>query len=169
VSSLWPHWFSHSIWRGLRFATPTGGRQSSIPPVAPSVAALRGDPDEWLSQDPGLVYKGDLSLRIEMTDRDYSRTGERFSEPWTEALRAVHPATRQVFWILYGGTLVMEVDTVMIDQHTIVPLPESPDHSTMSRWNYGFGKIVEEYRGEYGGVYSLDSILRQAGITPEDD
>jgi hypothetical protein len=130
---------------------------------------LRGDPDEWLSQDPGLIYKGDLNLRIEMIDReDDSRTGERFSEPWTEALRTAHPATRQIFWILYGGTLVMEVDTVVIDQHTIVPLPESPDHSTMSRWNYGFGKIVEEHRGDYGGIYSLDSILRQAGITPEE-
>jgi hypothetical protein len=131
---------------------------------------LRGDPDEWLSQEPGLIYKGDLNLRIEMIDReDDSRTGERFREPWTEALRTAHPATRQIFWILYGGTLVMEVDTVVIDQHTIVPLPESPDHSTMSRWNYGFGKIVEEYRSEYGGIYSLDAILSQAGITPEDD
>jgi hypothetical protein len=131
---------------------------------------LRGDPEEWLSQDPGLIYKGDLNLRIEMIDcEDDSRTGERFSEPWTEALRTAHPATRQIFWILYGGTLVMEVDTVVIDQHTIVPLPESPDHSTMSRWNYGFGKIVEEHRADYGGIYSLDSILREAGITPEDN
>ena len=128
---------------------------------------LRGDPDEWLSQEQGLIYKGDLNMRIEMTDRDYSRNGERFSEPWAEAVRAVHPATRQIFWILYGGTLVLEVDTVVIDQHTFVPLPESPDHSTMSRWNYGFGKLVEEYRTEYGGIYSLDAILSQAGITPE--
>jgi len=128
---------------------------------------LRGDPDEWVSQDPGLVYKGDLNLRIEMTDRDYSKNGERFREPWTEALHTANPATRQVFWILYGGTLVKEVHTVVIDQRTIVPLPESPDHSTMSRWNYGFGKIVQEYRAEYGGIYSLDSILSQAGITPE--
>jgi len=120
-------------------------------------------------EDHWLIYKGDLNLRIEMADREHSRTGERFSEPWTEALRTAHPARRQVFWLLYGGTLVMEVDTVVIDQHTIVPLPESPDHSTMSRWNYGFGKIVEEYRTEYAGFYSLDSILRQAGITPEDD
>jgi hypothetical protein len=128
---------------------------------------LRGDPDEWVSQEQGLVYKGDLNLRIEMTDRDYSRNGERFREPWTEALPSGHPATRQIFLILYGGTLVMEVDTVVIDQHTIVPLPESPDHSTMSRWNYGFGKLVEEYRTEYGGIYSLDAILSQAGITLE--
>jgi hypothetical protein len=134
---------------------------------------LRGDPNEWISQglseDQWLIYKGDLNLRIEMTDRDYSRNGERFSEPWTEALRAAHPATRQIFWILYGGTLVVEVDTVVIDQHTIVPLPESPEYSTMSRWNYGFGKIVEEHRADYGGVYSLDSILSQAGITPLDN
>jgi hypothetical protein len=131
---------------------------------------LRGDADEWLSQGPGyFIYKGDLNLRIEMVDRENdSRTGERFSEAWTEALRTSHPATRQIFAIIYGGTLVMEVDTVMIDQRTIVPLPESPDHSTMSRFNYGFGKIVEEYRSEYGGVYSLDSILREARITPED-
>jgi hypothetical protein len=129
---------------------------------------LRGDPDEWLLQEQGLIYKGDLNLRIEMTDHDYSRNGERFSESWTEALPAAHPATRQIFWILYGGTLVIEVDTVMIDQRTIVPLPDSPDHSTMSRWNYGFGKLVEEHRGEYGGIYSLDSILSQAGITLED-
>ena len=130
---------------------------------------LRADPDEWLSQDPGLIYKGDLNLRIEMTDRDYSRNGERFREPWAEALPAAHPATRQIFWILYGGTLVMEVDTVVIDQHTFVPLPESQDHSTMSRFNYGFGKIVEQYGSGYGGIYSLDAILTQAGITPEDD
>jgi hypothetical protein len=130
---------------------------------------LRGDPYEWISQEQGLIYKGDLNLRIEMTDRDYSSNGERFSEPWTEALRAAHPATRQIFWILYGGTLVVEVHTVVIDQRTFVPLPDSPDHSTMSRWNYGFGKIVEEHRADYGGVYSLDSILSQAGITPLDN
>jgi hypothetical protein len=132
---------------------------------------LRGDADEWLSHDKGyFIYKGDLNLRIEMIEReDDSRTGERFSEPWAEALRTGHPATRQIFGIIYGGTLVMEVDTVVIDQHTIVPLPESPDHSTMSRWNYSFGKIVEAYRAEYGGVYSLDSILHEARITPEDD
>jgi hypothetical protein len=130
---------------------------------------LRGDPYEWISQEQSLIYKGDLNLRIEMADREYSRTGERFSEPWTEAVRAAHPATRQVFWILYGGTLVVEVHTVVIDQRTIVPLPDSPDHSTMSRWNYGFGKIVEEHRADYGGVYSLDSILSQAGITPLDN
>jgi hypothetical protein len=133
---------------------------------------LRGDPNEWISQglseDQWLIYKGDLNLRIEMADREYSRNGERFSEPWTEALRAAHPATRQIFWILYGGTLVVEVHTVVIDQHTFVPLPESPEYSTMSRWNYGFGKIVEEHRADYGGVYSLDSILSQAGITPLD-
>jgi hypothetical protein len=57
----------------------------------------------------------------------------------------------------------------VIDQRTFVPLPDSPDHSTMSRWNYGFGKIVEEHRADYGGVYSLDSILSQAGITPLDN
>jgi hypothetical protein len=131
---------------------------------------LRGDPDEWLSQEPGLIYKGDLNLRIERIDsEDDSRTGERFSEPWTEALPAAHRARRQIFWILYGGTLVMEVHTVVIDQHTFVPLPESPDNTTMSRWNYGFGKIVEVYRAEYGGIYSLDTILHQAGITPEDN
>src|SRR5215208_1632427 len=130
---------------------------------------LRGDPDEWISQEPGFIYKGDLNLRIETIDReDDSRTGKRFSEPWTEVVRTAHPTTRQIFWILYGGTLVKEVDTVVIDQRTIVPLPESPDHSTMSRFNYGFGKIVQQYRAEYGGIYSLDSILRQAGITPED-
>ena len=128
---------------------------------------LRGDPDEWLSQEQGLIYKGDLNLRIEMTDRDYSTNGERVREPWAESLPAAHSATRQIFWILYGGTLVMEVDTVVIDRHTFVPLPESPDHSTMSRWNYGFGKLVEEHRSEYGVVYSLDAILNQAGITPE--
>jgi len=132
---------------------------------------LRGDPDEWLSQDQEFfIYKGDLNLRIEMIERENdSRSGERFSEPWTEALRTGHPARRQMFGIIYGGTLVMEVETVVIDQRTIVPLPESPDHSTISRWNYGFGKIVEEYRAEYGGVYSLDSILREARITPDDN
>ena len=130
---------------------------------------LRGDPEEWISQDQQFIYKGDLNLRIEMLDReDDSRSGKRFSEPWTEALRTAHPATRQIFWIIYGGTVVMAVDTVLIDQHTIVPLPESPDHSTISRWNYGFGKIVEEYRAEYGGMYSLDSILTEAGITVRD-
>jgi hypothetical protein len=64
---------------------------------------------------------------------------------------------------------VVEVHTVVIDQHTFVPLPESPEYSTMSRRNYGFGKIVEEHRADNGGVYSLDSILSQAGITPLDN
>jgi len=130
---------------------------------------LRGDPDEWLSQDKGyFIHKGDLNLRIEMVDRENdSRTGQRLSGPWIEALHRRHPAIRQMFAIVYGGTLVVEVDTVAIDQRTIVPLPESPDHSTMSRWNYSFGKIVEQYRTEDGGVYSLDSILRDARITPE--
>ena len=132
---------------------------------------LRGDPDEWLSLDAArFIYKGNLNLRIEMLDREGdSRSGKRFREPWAEALRTAHPATRQIFWVIYGGTAVVEVDTVVIDQRTIVPLPESPDQFTMSRWNYGFGKIVEEYRTEAGGFYSLEMILREAGITLEDD
>jgi hypothetical protein len=130
---------------------------------------LRGDPDEWLSLDQRFIYKGDLNLRIEMLDHeDDSRSGKRFTEPWTEALHTAHPATRQIFWVIYGGTVVVEVDTVVIDQRTIVPLPESPDHSTMSRWNYGFGKVVEEHRAEASGMYSLDSILTEAGITVGD-
>jgi hypothetical protein len=131
---------------------------------------LRGDPDEWISQEQRFIYKGDLNLRIEILDReDDSRSGKRFSERWAEALRTSHPAMRQIFWVIYGGTVVVEVDTVVIDQRTIVPLPESPDHLIMSRWNYGFGKIVEHYRAEGGGFYSLDMILREAGITPEED
>ena len=132
---------------------------------------LRAEPDEWISQDQqGFIYKGDLNLRIEMIDReDDSRSGKRFSEPWSEALHTAHPATRQIFWILYGGTLVMEVETVVIDQRTVVPLPESQDHLSISRFNYGFGKIVEHYSAEeYGGIYSLESILHEAGITLEE-
>jgi hypothetical protein len=130
---------------------------------------LRGDPDEWLSQDQWLIYKGELNLRIEMTDREYSSTGERFREPWTEALPAAHPATRQIFWILYGGTLVMEVHTVVIDQRTMVPLPDSDDHSSISRWNYGFGKILEAYSAYRDhSLYSLDGVLERAGITVRD-
>ena len=65
---------------------------------------LRADPDEWISQEPGFIYKGDLNLRIEIIDRENdSRTGEHFSEPWTEVVRTAHPATRQIFWILYGA------------------------------------------------------------------
>lgn len=124
----------------------------------------RGNRREWLSNNEFLVFKGDLNLRIEMADHENSRTGESFREAWSDALPAVHPATRQVFWIHYGDTRVMEIHAVDIDQRTVVPLPDSPDHSTMSRWNYGFGKIVEEYGAEYGGIYSLDSIMSKAGI-----
>jgi len=54
---------------------------------------LRAEPDEWISQDQqGFIYKGDLNLRIEMIDReDDSRSGKRFSEPWSEALHTAHP------------------------------------------------------------------------------
>src|SRR5215204_3188893 len=95
---------------------------------------LRGDPDEWLSQDQRyFIYKGDLNLRIEMIDRQNdSRTGERFSEPWSEALRTGHPATRQIFGIIYGGTLVMEVETVLIDHRATPRIPRRPfDHEPL--------------------------------------
>ena len=52
-----------------------------------------------------------------------------------------------------------------IDQRTHVPLPDSDDHSSMSAWNYGFGKIIEAYSA-FGGIYSLDAVLKRAGITP---
>jgi hypothetical protein len=35
----------------------------------------------------------------------------------------------------------------------------------MSAWNYGFGKIIEAYSA-FGGIYSLDAVLKRAGITP---
>jgi hypothetical protein len=126
---------------------------------------LRGDRREWLYQGAFLVYKGDLNLRIETVDSERSATGESFSEDWSDAIPSLHPPTRQVFWIHYCNTRVLEVYTVLIDQRTIVPLPDSDDHSTMSAWNYGFGKIVEEYSQEYGGAYSLDTFLNRAGIT----
>ncbi len=126
---------------------------------------LRGNPDEWLSEEAFLIYKGDLNLRIYMTGREESDTGESFSEDWSDALPAVHPATRLVYWILYGSTRVMEVHAVNIDQRTTVPLPDSDDHSSMSTWNYGFGKIVGAARAGSDGIYSLDRILARAGIT----
>ena len=39
---------------------------------------LRGIPDEWLPQDGGLVYKGDLNLRIEASEHERD-------EPFEEA------------------------------------------------------------------------------------
>jgi hypothetical protein len=126
---------------------------------------LRGDPNEWLSREEFLIYKGDLNLRIEMADRVRSSTGEPFSEDWSDALPAVHPATQLIFWIHYGNTKVDEVYAVDIDQRTTVPLPDSHDHSSMSMWNYSFGKIVKAYRADYGGPYSLDRFLERVGIT----
>lgn len=127
----------------------------------------RGNPDEWISEEAFLIHKGDLNLRIEMVDRERSDTGDGFHEDWTEGLGG-HPPKRQVFWIYYGSTRVMEIHTVVIDQRTIVPLPDSDDHSSMDPWHYAFGKIVERYRAAYGGIYSLDSVLRRAGISVRD-
>jgi hypothetical protein len=129
---------------------------------------LRGGPNEWLSQEELLIFRGDLNLRIEMADRERSGTGDSFTENWTEALPTAHPATRQVYWVYYGSTKVMDVHTVNIDQRTTVPLPDSDDHASMSAWNYGFGKILEAYRADYGSIYSLDAILPRAGITVRD-
>ncbi len=129
---------------------------------------LRGNPDEWLSEEADLIYKGDLNLRIYMADREESETGESFSEDWSDSLAAVHPATRLVFWVFYGSTRVMQVYTVNIDQRTTVPLPDSDDHTSMSAWNYGFGKIVGAARAGSDGIYSLDNILSRVGITVRD-
>jgi hypothetical protein len=124
---------------------------------------LRGDPNQWLSQERWLIYKRDLNLRIEMAD--HSGTGDSFHADWTENFPAAHPATRQVFFIHYGSTPVMDVHTVNIDQRTTVPLPDSDDHASMSAWNYGFGKTIEAYRANYGSIYSLDAVLERAGIS----
>jgi hypothetical protein len=129
---------------------------------------LQGDPNQWLSQERWLINRGDLRLRIEMVDRAHSDTGDSFREDWTENLPEAHPATRQVFWVHYGSTPVMEVHTVIIDQRTTVPLPDSDDHASMSAWNYGFGKIIEAYRADYGSPYSLDAVLARAGISVRD-
>ena len=130
---------------------------------------LQGNPEDWDSLEEMLIFKGDLNLRIELADREYSDTGDSFTEDWTEALPAVHPATKQVFWVHYGSTKVMEVHTVNIDQRTWVPLPDSDDHTSMGAWRYGFGKIIEAYRAKHGGFFSLDTILSRAGIIPEDN
>jgi hypothetical protein len=130
---------------------------------------MHGEPDQWLSQERWLIYKSDLNLRIEMADREHSDTGDPFTEDWTDDFPAAHPATRQIFWIHYGSTLVMEVHTVNIDQRTMVPLPDSDDHSSMSRWHYGFGKILGAYRAYSDhDLYSLDGVLNRAGITVRD-
>jgi hypothetical protein len=124
---------------------------------------LRGNVDEWMPEDERLIYKGDLHLRIEMADDGRSATGEPFSEPWASILGG-HPPTKQVYWIHYGSTRVAEVPTVSIDQRTHIPLPDAHDHSSMSAWNYGFGKIIEAYSA-FRGIYSLDSVLERAEIT----
>jgi hypothetical protein len=128
---------------------------------------LRGDPDQWISQERWLIYKNDLNLRIEMVD--HSGTGDPFHEDWAENFPAAHPPTRQVFWIHYGSTPVMDVHTANIDQRTMVPLPDSDDHSSMSRWNYGFGKILGAYSAYSDhNLYSLDGVLGRAEITVQD-
>ncbi len=129
---------------------------------------LRGDPQEWLSEEAFLIYRGDLNLRIYMADREESGAGDAFREDWSDALPAVHPPTRKIYWVLYGNTRVTEVHAVLIDQRTVVPLPDSDDHASMSAWNYGFGKIIEKYSADYGGIYSLDSILNKVGISVRD-
>lgn len=85
-------------------------------------------------------------------------------EDWAIALSG-HPPTKELHRIHYGATHVMDVPTVGIDQRTYVPLPDSDDHTSMSRWNYGFGKIIEAYSAFYGSIYSFDLVLERAGIT----
>lgn len=128
----------------------------------------RGEPQEWLSKEANLIYKDDLNLRIYMADREESETGDEFREDWSDALPAAHAPTRKVYWILYGSTRVLDLHAVVIDQRTVVPLSDSDDHSSMSAWRYGFGKIIEKYNADYGGIYSLDSIMDKARIDVRD-
>jgi hypothetical protein len=134
------------------------------------VAIFRtGDRDEWISEDEFLVFKGDLNLRIEMARRGWSGTGDAFVETWTTSLSSGRPLTRQVYIVHYGSTKVMEVHTVVTEHRTIVPLPDSDDHSSMSKWKYGFGKIVEERDAQYGGLFGLDLALKEANISVRSD
>ena len=128
----------------------------------------RGQPEDWLVQGVGLVYKQDLNVRIEEND---AMSRMEFHEPWIDDLPSVAPPERLVYWVYYGVTKVMEIHTVWVDGRTIVPLPDSRDRFSMSRWNYSFGKIVEQLaypEAHLGGIYSLDHILNRAGIKVRD-
>jgi len=54
---------------------------------------LQGNPEDWDSLEEMLIFKGDLNLRIELADREYSdtgirlrKTGQRRSQPCTPRL-----------------------------------------------------------------------------------
>jgi len=132
----------------------------------------RGQKGDWLAQGGGWVYKHDLHLRIEQTEKGVAGTGDPFSEEWVDELPTTEPAERVVFWVYYGVNRIMEIHTVLVDRRTSVPLPDERDRFSgskwvsMSRWDYNFGKIVELYSDtELGGINSLDTILARAGIS----
>jgi hypothetical protein len=123
-----------------------------------------GQKEDWLAVGLVRVYKGDLNLRIEEAD-NHGMSGLPFSEPWVDDLPGAAPPKRIVYWVHYGATRVLEIHAVLVDGRTVVPLPDAQDRLSMDRWNYSFGKIVEEYDViELGGTYSLDAILARAGI-----
>jgi hypothetical protein len=129
----------------------------------------RGNKNDWLKIGGAWVYKYDLLLHIEEAKEVPSLAGSRFSEPWVKELTTADPAERVVFFVCYGVNRVMEIHTVLVDRRTIVPLTDSQDYFSMDRWNYSFGKIVEEYSDtDLSGIYSLDTILERAGITVRD-
>jgi hypothetical protein len=129
----------------------------------------RGQQEDWLADGPSLIYKGDLNLRIEEVEEGTAMSGRDFHEPWVDDINLTGDPKRVVYWIYYGVNRIMEIHTVLVDEHTVIPLPESKDRFSIDRWNYSFGKIVEHYRNtELGGIYSLDTVLERAGISIHD-
>lgn len=57
----------------------------------PSVSSPSG-----LSQEAFLIYKGDLNLRLCMTNPEESEAGDEFHEDWSDNVPSVHPGPR---WI----------------------------------------------------------------------
>jgi hypothetical protein len=96
-------------------------------------------------------------------------SGTEFHEPWVDDIPATEPPRGLSIGFTPGVNRVMEVHTVFVDGHAIVPLPDSRDRFSTKRWGYGFGKIVELYSDSApASINGLDTILRYAGVKVRD-
>jgi hypothetical protein len=117
-------------------------------------------------------YRPDLSIGLAWG----VRVNENFQEVWTQKFsdKKAHSCLADLF---YNGMLVDREYYVVVDGgRACLPLPSDREKLIVSRWNYDFVKLLDEfgyYSGVSGGIgdrspSEFNRYFQQAGFTVAD-
>ena len=127
---------------------------------------LSSDPEDFRYDDNSGVFfhKSDVSLRIVFERGDES--DKEFNEQWVRNFPDQR-GTRQLVYIYYGQTRVMEVPCVYVDgSRHVIPFPRSATDLTITPFYYHIGRILNHNIPGHGFNFASSGRVSRSASKP---